>query len=134
MRTTRILAAVMAATLVLVAGAHAQVTPTSSYDPKAAFAQTDQNADGSVDLEEFHQRIVDVFYYADTDKDGFLSVTELQQLPASEPMNDADKNADGKVTLREFVRIRFLQFQSTDTDHDGELTLTEVLIVYQVTP
>lgn len=104
----------------------------ATYDPKAAFAETDRNGDGVVDLEEFHQRIVDVFYSSDADKDGTLSAAELARLPRPEAMKDVDENGDGKVSLHEFVRVRFLQFQEADVNHDGELTLEEVMRVYPV--
>ena len=102
------------------------------YDPKVAFAQTDRNGDGVVDLGEFHQRLVDVFYSVDADKDGYLNAAELQQLPRPEKLADMDQDGDGRVSLHEFVRIRFEEFEEADTNHDGELTLEEVLFVYGV--
>ena len=101
-------------------------------DPKILFAEVDTNGDGIVDLQEFHQRVVDVFYLVDSDKDGFLSPAELKQLPHPEQIKDVDKDGDGKVSLHEFVRIRFLQFEAADTSHDGELSLEEVIVVYRV--
>jgi Ca2+-binding EF-hand superfamily protein len=116
--------------LVLASGAHAQ-DKGKPYDPRAAFAETDKNRDGQVDLEEFHARLVDVFYMADRNKDGFLSVEEFKQLPYPEGFKDADKNGDGRLSLPEFVSIRFRQFEDADTNHDGQLSLEEVVAVFE---
>jgi hypothetical protein len=118
------------AVLVLLGGAHAQDQKTS-YDPRAAFAETDKNHDGQIDLEEFHTRLVEVFYLADRDKDGFLSVEEYTQLPYSEGFKDADRNGDGRIALAEFVSIRFRQFEDADTNHDGQLSLEETVVAYE---
>jgi hypothetical protein len=101
------------------------------YDVKAAFNESDKNKDGEIDLEEFHSRLVEVFYSADTNKDGFLSAAELSQLPLPENVKDVDQDADGQVSLHEFVRIRFRQFEEADTNHDGELSLDEVVAVFE---
>jgi len=101
------------------------------YDPRAAFAETDTTKDGAIDLEEFHVRLVEIFYSADTNKEGFLSVDEYGRLPFSGAFKDADANGDGRVSLPEFVRIRFQQFEAADTNHDGELSLDEVVISYE---
>jgi len=103
----------------------------TSYDPAAAFKETDKNGDGAIDLEEFHQRIVEVFYFTDSDKDGFLSVEEFSRLPYPEGFKDADRNGDGRISLHEFVRIRFVQFEEADTNDDGEVSLDEVVTAFE---
>jgi len=103
----------------------------AGYDPRQAFAETDTDRDGEIDLAEFHARVVDVFYIADTNKDGSLSPEEYQRLPFSADFKNADINGDGKISLHEFVANRFLQFQAADTNHDGELSLDEVLTAYK---
>ena len=100
-------------------------------DPKAVFNETDTNHDGEIDLEELHVRLVEVFYNADTDKDGFLSVEEYGRLPFSDAFKDADANGDGKVSLHEFVRIRYRQFEEADANHDGALEVDEVITAYE---
>jgi Ca2+-binding EF-hand superfamily protein len=118
------------ATLVLVSGAPAQ-DKGKPYDPRAAFAETDKNRDGQIDLEEFHARLVEVFFAADRNKDGFLSVEEFMQLPYPEGFKDADKNGDGRLSLPEFVSVRFRQFEDADTNHDGQLSLEEVVAAFE---
>jgi len=105
--------------------------PAKGFDPRAAFAETDKNGDGQIDHEEFYERLVDVFFSADTNKDGFLSPEEYQRLPFSGAFKDADTNGDGRLSLPEFVRIRFRQFEAADSNHDGELSLDEVLTTYE---
>ena len=132
MRHMPIALLLVTAVFVLTSGARAQ-DKGKPYDPRAAFAETDRNHDGEIDLEEFHARLVDVFYITDRNKDGFLSADEFIQLPYPEGFKDADKNGDGRVSLPEFVRIRFRQFEDADSDHDGQLSLAEVLVVFEGT-
>lgn len=125
MRLAIVTVLLAAATAVLPAtgGAADQGKP---YDVRAAFAETDTNKDGSVDLGEFHARLVEVFYNADTNKDGFLTIDEYEQLPLSNDFVDADTDHDGKLSLEEFVAFRFRQFQSADKDDNAELSVDEV--------
>ena len=101
------------------------------YDPRAAFAEVDTNKDGQIDIEEFHVRLVEVFYNADTNKDGFLSVDEYGRLPFSGAFKAADANGDGRISLPEFVTIRFRQFEEADTNHDYQLSVDEVVTAYE---
>jgi Ca2+-binding EF-hand superfamily protein len=127
-----------AMTALLLAGATlmlASVTrgesPGKPYDPRASFAQTDTNKDGVIDIEEFHVRMVEVFYNADTNKEGFLSVDEYGRMPFSGAFKDADANGDGRISLPEFVTIRFRQFEEADTNHDTQLSVDEVITAYE---
>lgn len=103
-----------------------------TYDPRAAFAESDTNHDGVVDHEEFHARIVEVFYSADANKDGFLDATELKQLAFPEDFTANDKDRDGRVAMREFLRIRFDDYDVADKNGDGVLSIDEVVAVYEV--
>jgi Ca2+-binding EF-hand superfamily protein len=103
----------------------------SEEDVRRIFAEVDTNGNGEIDLAEFHARLVEVFYQADTNKDGSLSPEEYNRLPFSGEFKDADTNGDGRISLHEFVAIRFRQFEQADTNHDGALSFEEVLAAYQ---
>jgi Ca2+-binding EF-hand superfamily protein len=124
-------ALLLAGTTLLIATMTRAQSQGKPYDPRASFAETDTNKDGAIDIEEFHVRIVEVFYNADTDKEGFLSVDEYQRLPFSGAFKDADANGDGRISLPEFVTIRFRQFEEADTNHDTQLSLDEVITAYE---
>jgi Ca2+-binding EF-hand superfamily protein len=97
------------------------------YDVKAAFDQTDQNHDGAIEIDEFHERLVDIFFLGDADKDGFLTEEEFVKVVViKEDYALVDKNGDGKVSKREFVSARLTEFVKLDTDDDGSLSLGEV--------
>ena len=129
MRMTAILS--VAAGLAL-AGAPARADDQAKkYDPRAAFAEADSNRDGVIDHEEFHERIVEVFYSTDVNKDGFLDSTELKQLAFPDDFTADDKDRDGRVSMREFLRVRFIDFTQADTDHDGVLSVDEVIVAYE---
>jgi Ca2+-binding EF-hand superfamily protein len=118
---------IVAAALTAVAAVHADDS-AKKYDPRAAFAETDRNHDGVVDHEEFQERLVEVFYSADTNKDGTLDVVELKQLTFPD---DFKKDAAGHVTLREFLRVRFKDYDAVDKNHDGVLSVDEVVEAYE---
>ena len=106
--------------------------PKSSHDPKAAHAEADLNDDGQIDRREFHLRMVEVFFHADTDKDGFMKPEELNQATViEEDFNDADNDDDGKISLYEFIEFRFHLFEEADTDSNGRLSVEEVVVVFE---
>jgi Ca2+-binding EF-hand superfamily protein len=127
MRPTGLL---IVATVLAAAGSQAWAA-AAKYDPRAAFAETDMNHDGAIDHAEFHQRIVEVFYRADANRDGFLDPGELKQLAFPEDFTADDKDSDGRVSMREFLRVRFHDFDVADTDRDGVLSLDEVVAAYE---
>ncbi len=91
------------------------------------FSTSDLNKDGIVDREEYQRRMVEVFYFADRDKDGFVTVEELRAIGPVNPQafRAADKNGDGKLTVDEFVVFRMVDFDQADTNKDGKLTKEE---------
>jgi len=104
-----------------------------TYDPEIAYAETDRNKDGMVDREEFHHRMVEVFFHADRDKDGFMSFDELRKAVAfPDDFKDADTNNDGKISLYEFIRVRFHDYDEVDTDSDGLLSVDEVRAAFRI--
>jgi Ca2+-binding EF-hand superfamily protein len=123
-----LLLAITVAAFTGVASAGDQQTP---YDVKAAFAETDTDGDGEIDLCEFHERMVEVFYNADTNKDGYLSPDEYQRLPFSGDFKDADPAGKGRISLHDFIAARYRQFVEADRNQDGALSLDEVVAAYE---
>jgi Ca2+-binding EF-hand superfamily protein len=118
--------------MLVLPAASARSAPPSKYDPKAAFAEADQNKDGMIEIGEFYDRLVDVFFLDDTDKNGSLSHDEfIAAIVIEEPFADVDRNGDGKISKQEFVRSRLPLFRSSDTNGDGMLSLEEVTAAYQ---
>ena len=106
--------------------------PPAKYDPRAAFAEADENKDGVIEIGEFYDRLVDVFFLDDTNKDGSLSHDEfVAAVVIEEPFSQVDRNGDGKVSKQEFVRSRLPLFRSSDTNDDGVLSLEEVTAAYE---
>jgi hypothetical protein len=107
--------------------------PRTPGDPRVAFGETDQNGDGRVDREEFHHRMVEIFFHGDRDKDGHMTPEELAgAVEFPKDFDGADRNADGRISLYEFIQVRFATFDEVDIDHDGLLAVEEVIEAYQV--
>ncbi len=102
------------------------------YDPRVAHEECDQNQDGLVDRGEFHQRIVEVFYHADSNKDGYLSEAEVRNaLPRPKNAKGADANKDGRISLYEFLEDRFALFEDVDGDKNARLSQSEVVEAWE---
>ncbi len=97
------------------------------HDPRAAHAAADENHDGELDREEFHHRMVQIFYLADTDRDGFVIVGQLKAFDEDRLFSGADRDSDAKLSLKEFVDARFDNFRNADTNSDGTLSVQEVV-------
>ena len=119
----------------LVGGVALAQASQPAYDPRAAFAETDTNHDGAIDHEEFLERMTEVFYRADVNKDGVLTVDEVSATLVQTPnLTAADGNHDGKLTLHEFLSARFKDYDQVDTNGNGLLELDEVVNAYEKVP
>jgi len=106
--------------------------PKPGYDPRAAHAEADLDRDGQIDRREFHLRMVEVFFHADTDKGGFLKPEELNKATVlDEDFSGADRDSDGRISLYEFIEYRFRAFDEADTDSNGRLSVEEVVAVFE---
>ena len=123
---------IFCSTLALVLSTTSAQADTPKHDPRAAHAQADLNGDGQIDRREFHLRMVEVFFHADTDKSGFLKPEELNKATVlEEDFSEADKDGDGKITLYEFTEYRFHGFDEADTDSNGLLSVEEVTVAFE---
>ena len=124
------LAALAASSLIAVAGLPGGTGPARAQLPspqelRQQFKETDQTGDGKIDREEFHRRSVELFYFLDKDRNGYLVLVDFRGLTPKE-FKAADRTDDGKLTLDEFLNARFRHFDLADTNGDGVLTLEEI--------
>lgn len=92
------------------------------------FGLTDQDKNARVDRQEYEKRMVEVFYFADRNKDGVVTLEELAVVETvdEKAFRAADKNRDGRLTVEEFVAYRMIDFDAADKNNDGVLTYDEV--------
>ena len=100
-------------------------SPALAGEAVRSFAESDRNGDGSVDRREMERRALEVFYFADTDKDGHLSREEYRALVLDESFASVDTDHDGRINPREFVAVRTRDFDAADKNHDGVLSPDE---------
>lgn len=99
-------------------------------NPDAVHAAADTNGDGGIDHAEYQQRMVDVFYFADSDRDGYLVGIEIVRTGRENPAA-GDTDGDDRVSIKEFVDESFDRFEGADTDDNEELSIEEVRAAYQ---
>ena len=97
------------------------------HDPRAAHAASDRNHDGQINREEFEQRIVQIFYFADVDRDGFVTIGQLTVFDEALLFETADLDSDSRISLSEFLIVRFEDFRKVDTDGSDTLSVEEVV-------
>ena len=103
----------------------AQTSPPP--DVKKWVTEHDKNRDGKIDREEFHQAVVEAFFFRDKDKSGYLTIIELKEA-SPEALKAVARKSDGRISLDEYVNALFKDFEAADTDHDGLLTVEEIEI------
>jgi Ca2+-binding EF-hand superfamily protein len=97
-------------------------------DAAEVMATSDKNHDGRIDREEYLQRMTEVFFFIDTDKDGSLTITEIEGAGAINPerFKAADRNGDQTLSLREYLNALNNDFDAADSDKDGTLDMEEL--------
>jgi Ca2+-binding EF-hand superfamily protein len=98
-----------------------------SHDPRAAHASTDLDHDGEISREEFEQRMIHIFFFADVDKDGFVTVGQLLVFDQSLLFQNADLDGDARLSLSEFQAVRIENFRAADTDGSDTLSVEEIV-------
>jgi len=107
------------------------VAGAERLDANATMALTDKNKDGRIDREEFHQRMIEVFFFADVDKDGNLTFTEFVAVATVDPeaFKKADRDGDGKLSVYEFMYVIHRDFDAADKNQDGVIDLQELRVL-----
>jgi Ca2+-binding EF-hand superfamily protein len=116
----------VAAFLLIVLGGQAVAQTIPRPDWKERFRMHDRNADGRIDREEFQQWMVEVFYFRDKDRKGYLVMEDLRDLMAPETLKVLNRKGDGKLTLPEFLNAAFLDFEAVDVNRNGAIRIEEV--------
>ena len=117
--------------LALMCALMVNITPAAGaerMDANATMALVDKNKDGRIDREEFHQRMTEVFFFADVDKDGQLTFAELVAVSKVEleTFKRADRDGNGKLSLYEFMYVIHRDFDAADKNQDGVIDLEEL--------
>jgi Ca2+-binding EF-hand superfamily protein len=109
----------------------APVAGAERLDANATMALTDKNKDGRIDREEFHLRMTEVFFFADVDKDGQLTIAELVTVEKVDPeaFKRADRDSNGKLSLYEFMYVIHRDFNTADKNQDGVIDLQELRVL-----
>lgn len=115
-----------AARVLLAAALAANSVPARAGDATRSFAESDRNRDGAVDRREMERRALEVFHFADNEKDGYLGRDEFDALVLEDDFAAVDSDGDGRVTTREFVAARVRDFDAADADRDGTLRADEL--------
>lgn len=97
-------------------------------DAAEVMATSDKNKDGRIDREEYHQRMTEVFFFIDADKDGNLTMTEIEAAGKVDPERfmAVDRNGDQTLSLREYLNGLNNDFDAADSDKDGTLDMEEL--------
>jgi Ca2+-binding EF-hand superfamily protein len=128
MRTYLLIAAVLLGALSAVAAPALCAEPMNAA---ATMILVDRNRDGRIDREEYHQRMTEVFYFADLDKDGKVTHAELTTVTVVDPeaFKNADRDGDGKHSVYEFLYIVHRDFDVADKNQDGVLDMQELIVL-----
>ena len=100
-------------------------------DANSTMTLVDKNKDGRIDREEFHQRMTEVFFFADVDKDGQLTYAELVTVDNTDPVafKRADRDGNGKLSLYEFMYVIHRDFDAADRNGDGVIDMQELRVL-----
>jgi hypothetical protein len=100
-----------------------------SVDSEGIMDITDLDGNDRIDLEEYRDRITDVYFFLDANKDGKLTVVEIQRsFPNLNPavIDNADVNGDTIITIYEFRYVLYKDFDMMDKNNDGSLDKQEM--------
>ena len=94
--------------------------------PKQSFEHADVDQNGSVDVEEFRARHIEIFVLMDANGDGFVVLAEVPDEHKGK-FEAVDEDKDGRVDLHEYLVFVMPAFWlEYDTNKDNLLSLDEV--------
>lgn len=102
------------------------LAPTSAHaqGSEKALRTADRNGDGRIDRREFNERMMDVFFALDADKNGSLAPSEVSDV-SPEDFRRADRDGNGALQVEEFMDARAIDFDRADDNDDGTLSPAE---------
>jgi Ca2+-binding EF-hand superfamily protein len=102
-------------------------------DTAATLAISDKNDDRRIDREEYHERLTEVFFFIDADKDGSLTISEIRAVAEVDPerFQAADSNGDQTLSLNEYLYALHNDFAAYDRDKDGTLDMEELRLMVE---
>lgn len=113
----------------------AAIEDPSATAPLASFSGRDTDHDGHLTSTEQSQAAQKIFAAIDANKDGAITVQEMDAAraalgmptqPASEKrIAAADSDGDGKLTLAEWVAMSNAEFSNADVNDDGSISREE---------
>jgi Ca2+-binding EF-hand superfamily protein len=117
-------------TVAIVLGFFLLDTPATAQTSPAPDVQTwvkkyDRNGDGKLDRREFHEAVVEAFFFRDKDRSGYLAISELREA-SPEALRAVKRKSDSRISLEEYINAVFKDFEAADTDSDGALTVVEI--------
>ena len=77
---------------------------------------------------------MEIFFFGDTDKDGYLlagGARRRRGVPGR-LRGCGSGTATAATRISEFVKVRFVTFDEVDEDDDGQLSVEEVVEAYEV--
>lgn len=103
----------------------------SRMDAAATMTVSDKNGDNRIDREEYHQRMTEVFFFMDVDKDGNISISEIQEVEKIDPQRfaAADKDGNNTLSIYEFLYALHNDFEAADKNSDGTLDVEELRLM-----
>lgn len=110
----------------------AQQSPSAAF--QKLWASADRNRDGHIDRVEFYAIMTDVFFFIDVDKDGEVTLAEIQNIYSQvdpSKFEAADLDRDSKLNMHEYQSAISVDFAEVDKDNSGVLTVQEFNQIYQ---
>jgi Ca2+-binding EF-hand superfamily protein len=116
--------------LVMISGA-AFGADISHMDAATTMAMSDKNDDNRLDREEYHERMTEVFFFMDTDRDGQLTISEFRAVEEVDPQRfeAADRDGNHSLSLYEFLYALHHDFEAADRNSDGTLDMEELRLM-----